>query len=73
MPAAAAFGTLRAGCLYRLPFKLVNVSSIPQRFSLRGGAAAVKIVYRPGVAAPGMSVPFEVIFIYIYIDIYRYI
>ena len=109
MPAAASFGTLRAGCLYRLPFKLINVSAIPQvrtarpkiiklklnpapenkkqatlggikpqlrperkrsprphavaalqRFSLRGGSAAFKVIYRPGVAASGMSVPIEV-------------
>ena len=47
MPAAAAFGTLRAGCLYRLSFKLINVSSLIQRFNVKSGnSAAMRVVYR---------------------------
>jgi len=30
----------------------------------------VKVVYRPGVAAPGMSVPIEVIYVYTYLYLY---
>jgi hypothetical protein len=60
MPAAAAFGTLRAGCIYRLGFKLINVSAIPQRFNGKCHSPALRLVFRPGVAAPGMAVPIEV-------------
>jgi len=60
MPASAPFGKLRAGCIYRLRLKLVNVSAIPQRFNVRCQSAALRLVFRPGVAAPGMAVPFEV-------------
>lgn len=65
LPSEANFGTLKAGSLYRLKLKLVNVSSLPQRFRFEahGPAAAsgaLKVVYTPGVAAAGMSMPVEV-------------
>lgn len=117
LPSSANFGTLKAGSLYRLKLKLVNVSNLPQvpprpttpsplsrrlprharaasrlpaaaappvryapplryspvpcvsplpqrfRFEAHGSAAAsghLKLVYTPGVAAPGVSVPVEV-------------
>ena len=59
MPAAATFGTLRAGCIYRFRMVLVNVSNLPQRFVVKHGQAA-KVIYTPGVAAPGLTVPMEV-------------
>lgn len=59
MPAMAAFGTLRAGCIYRFRMILVNVSNLPQRFVVKHGPSA-KVVYKPGVAAPGLTVPMEV-------------
>ena len=65
LPASASFGVLKAGSLYRLKLKLVNVSNLPQRFRFEAhgsGAASgiVKLVYTPGVAAAGMAVPVEV-------------
>lgn len=65
LPASASFGVLKAGSLYRLKLKLVNVSNLPQRFRFEahGSAAAagiVKLIYTPGVAAAGMAVPVEV-------------
>lgn len=65
LPASASFGVLKAGSLYRLKLKLINVSNLPQRFRFEAhgpGAAAgiVKLVYAPGVAAAGMSVSVEV-------------
>ena len=59
MPAQASFGTLRAGCIYRFRMILVNVSNLPQRFVVKS-PPGVKIVYTPGVAAPGLTVPMEV-------------
>ena len=59
MPAAATFGTLRAGCIYRFRMVLVNVSNLPQRFVVKHSPSA-KVVYTPGVAAPGLTVPMEV-------------
>uniref|UniRef100_A0A7S4B3M1 Uncharacterized protein n=1 Tax=Chrysotila carterae TaxID=13221 RepID=A0A7S4B3M1_CHRCT len=62
MPSAANFGTLRAGCVYRLPFKLINVSSLQQRFNVKGGGPAVSVVTeaKGRVAAAGMNVAIEV-------------
>lgn len=62
-PAAAAFGTLKVGYVARLQFRLTNVSNLPQRFAIkgpRGGTGAVSVVYTPGVAAAGLSVPIEI-------------
>ena len=60
MPHTAAFGKLKAGHVYRLPLKLINVSHLPQRFTLKEGAsAALRAVYRPGMVAAGTSVPLE--------------
>ena len=58
-PAQAAFGTLRVGCIYRFRMILANVSSLPQRFVVKS-PPGVKVVYTPGVAAPGLTVPLEV-------------
>jgi len=59
MPARADFGALRVGCLYRLPLRLINVTAVPQRFTIHGGAPPLKVVCKRGVAAPGMPVPLE--------------
>ena len=59
MPAQANFGTLRAGCIYRFRMILVNVSSLPQRFVIKS-PPGLKVVYTPGVAAPGLTVPLEI-------------
>jgi len=63
LPSAASFGCVRVGCVARLKLKLVNVSNLPQRFVIkgpRGGSGAISVVYTPGVAAPGISIPLEV-------------
>jgi len=67
LPSAASFGVLRVGAVGRLKLKLVNVSNLPQRFVIKGPAKgpkgeqpAVSVVYTPGVAAPGISIPIEV-------------
>ena len=54
----------QVGCLYRLKLVLANVSNLPQRFNVRGGAAgsasgSVRAVYKPGVVAPGVCAPLE--------------
>ena len=59
LPARADFGALQAGCVYRLALKLLNVSNLSQRFSIKQSARA-KVVYTPGVVAAGMSTPLEV-------------
>ena len=63
LPAAASFGCLKVGFVSRLKLKLVNVSNLPQRFIIKGPAGnsgVVSVVYTPGVAAPGISIPIEV-------------
>jgi len=62
MPSSANFGVLRTGCLYRLPFKLVNVSCLQQRFNIKGGSSALKVVCnsKGRVAAAGMTVHIEI-------------
>jgi hypothetical protein len=59
LPNVAAFGTLRAGCLYRLRLLLTNVSHLPQRFVVKHGQLT-KIVCAPGVVAAGLSRELEV-------------
>lgn len=59
LPNAAAFGTLRAGCIYRFRMILTNVSNLPQRFVVKHGQQA-KIVCAPGVVAAGLSRELEV-------------
>jgi len=60
MPATAEFGVLRCGCLYRLPFKLINVSCLPQRFMFKGGSHALRVIYTPTSAAPGTTTKIEI-------------
>jgi len=60
LPAAAAFGLLRAGGLYRFRLALTNVSNLPQRFVIKQGGQQARVIYTPGVAAPGLTVPIEV-------------
>ncbi len=61
LPAAAAFGTLQTSWLCRFKLQLVNVSNLPQRFTIKGPAGGVvRVVYTPGVAAPGMTVPIDI-------------
>ena len=59
LPSHAAFGVLRAPCLYRFKLLLTNVSNLPQRFVIKHGQQA-RVVYTPGVAAAGLSVPLEI-------------
>lgn len=62
-PGNASFGCLKVGSVARLKLKLVNVSNLPQRFTIkepRSNGRAVSVVYTPGVAAPGITVPIEV-------------
>ena len=59
LPAAAQFGALRAGCIYRFRLILTNVSNLPQRFVVKPGQQA-KIVCQPGVVAAGLSRDLEV-------------
>lgn len=62
-PAKVSFGCLKAGSVARHKLKLVNVSNLPQRFNIkepRTPNRSVSVVYTPGVAAPGMTVPIEV-------------
>jgi len=59
MPARADFGPLMAGAVYRHALKLVNVSNLSQRYSIKQNARA-KVIHSPGVVAAGMSVLLEV-------------
>jgi len=63
LPNAADFGTLRAGCLYRLKLILTNVSNLPQRFVIKHGEGSLrmaKVVCATGVVAAGLSRELEV-------------
>jgi hypothetical protein len=61
LPAAAHFGTLRAHAIYRFRLVLTNTSNLPQRFVVKHGPhQQSRMVFTPGVAAPGLSVPMEV-------------
>ena len=59
LPSHAAFGALRAPCIYRFKLLLTNVSNLPQRFVIKHGHHA-RVIYTPGVAAAGLSVPLEI-------------
>ena len=61
LPAAAHFGTLRAHAIYRFRLVLTNTSNLPQRFVVKHGPQQQsRMIFTPGVAAPGLSVPMEV-------------
>ena len=59
MPARADFGPLVVGAVYRHTLKLVNVSNLSQRYSIKQNLRA-KVVHTPGVVAAGMCVLLEV-------------
>ena len=58
LPARADFGVLAVGRVYRFPLKLVNVSNLSQRFSIKQNPRA-RLVFAPGAVAAGMALPLE--------------
>ena len=59
LPARVDFGQLGVGGVYRFALKLVNVSNLTQRFTIKQ-KARVKLIYQPGAIAAGMALPLEV-------------